>query len=66
MKTQRPKSIFLTGFIETQVEKGIPRTYGYPPSSLPEVKIESMKMRSSFLVALDTEGKHNDDPSAQS
>lgn len=56
MKTRRRKSVLATGFIETQYKKGVPRTYGYPPSSLPAVKIKSMRMKHTLLVALEREG----------
>lgn len=44
-------SLYLTGVMDSYAQSGKPMRRGYPPSTLPEVHVDSLEVESCLLVA---------------
>ncbi len=48
----RPRLVYLQGYIEARVERGERRQYRYPENGLPKLLSKSMQLESTFITAL--------------
>jgi hypothetical protein len=57
-KLAKQRSVIVAdSFIEQEYARGVPRSYGCPPSTLPKVPSGfTLTMRHTFLIALDRSG----------
>ena len=51
---EKKEYVYLEGYIEDRIAGGDRRTYGYPPSVIPPLRVDSMELESSIVVALRT------------
>jgi hypothetical protein len=50
---EQAQSLFISGYFTSRVKSGFRPTYGYPANHLPETKVSSMELVTSFMAKVE-------------